>query len=174
MNTPYFELTVPLFQKNLRSLKGFLTKGFAYATETGMSEADFLASKLAPDMFPLVKQIQMITDNAKGTTARLAGVEPMSLPDTETTIAELMARIEKVEAYLAMFTESQFADAGTRVVTISYYPGQFITGNDYLLQSALPNFFFHMSTAYGIIRMNGAPIGKSDFIGGANFQPLTV
>lgn len=174
MNSPYFELTVPLFQKNLRNLTTLLSKGSEHAIAVGMSEADFLASKLAPDMFPLVTQIQMITDNAKGAVARLAAVEPISLPDTETTVAELLARIEKVQTYLAIFTAEQFATAGERLVTLPYFPGQFITGHDYLIEYALPNFFFHMSTAYGIMRMIGVPLGKGDFIGGMNLQPLAA
>lgn len=172
MNTPYFELSAPFFTKNLKGLKTILTKGAAHATSVGMSEADFLASKLAPDMFPLVKQVQIATDNAKGATARLAGVEPMSLPDTETTVAELVARIEKVEAYLATFTPEQFADAAERQITLAYFPGTFITGHDYLTEYALANFFFHFNMAYAIVRMVGTPLGKGDYIGGMNMQEL--
>ncbi len=165
-------MTVPFFQKNLTSLKGILVKGAEHATSVGMSEADLLTSKLAHDMFPLVKQIQIATDNAKGATARLAGVEPMTLADDETTVAQLLVRIEKVEAYLATFTPEQFSDAAERKVTLHYFPGKFITGHDYLLQYAIPNFFFHMNMTYAIVRMIGAPLGKSDYIGGANFQEL--
>lgn len=174
MNTPYYEMTVPFFTKNLRSLKVFLEKGAAHAASVGMSEVDLLDSKLAPDMFPLVKQVQIATDNAKGITARLAGTEPMSLPDTETTIAELMARIEKVETYLATFTPEQFVDAADRQIILPYFPGTFMTGHDYLTEYALANFFFHLTTAYGVLRMVGVPLGKADFIGGANMQPLVA
>ncbi len=174
MNSPYFELTAPFFLKNLKSLKSILTKGAAHAASVGMSEADLLASKLAPDMFPLLKQIQIATDNAKGATARLAGVEPLSLPDTETTVAELIARIERVEAHLATFTPEQFVGADERQITLAYYPGTFITGHDYLTEYALANFFFHLNMAYGILRMVGTPLGKGDYIGGMNMQPLAA
>jgi len=174
MNSPYFEMTAPLFIKNLKSLRAVLAKGAEHAASVGMSEADLLDSKLAPDMFPLIKQIQIATDNAKGATARLAGVAPMSVPDTETTVTELIARIEAIEAHLATFTADQFADAAERQITLPYFPGQFITGHDYLTEYALANFFFHMNMAYAIIRMTGASIGKGDYIGSMTMQPLAA
>ena len=174
MNTQYFELTAPLFLKNLKNLKSILAKGAAHAESVGMSEADLLASKLAPDMFPLVKQIQIATDNAKSATARLAGVEPLSLPDTETTIAELMSRIEIVEAHLATFTAAQFVGADERQITLPYFPGMFMAGHDYLAEHALANFFFHLNMSYAILRMVGTPLGKGDYIGGMNMQELAA
>jgi hypothetical protein len=174
MNSLYFEMTAPFFLKNLKSLKSILTKGTAHAVSVGMSETDLLASKLAPDMFPLLKQIQIATDNAKGATARLAGVAPLSLPDTETTVAELIARIEVVEAHLATFTPEQFVGADERQITLPYFPGTYITGHDYLTEYALANFFFHLNMAYAILRMVGTPLGKGDYIGGMNMQELAA
>ena len=174
MNTPYFEMTVPLFQKNLRNLKGILTKGALFAETANMSETDLLQSRLAPDMFPLVKQVQIATDNAKGATARLAGVEPMKFLDEEITIAQLVERIEKVEAYLGTFTPEQFVEAGTRKVTLPYFPGKFILGHDYLTEYALANFFFHMNMSYAILRMVGVPLGKGDYIGDMHMQEVTA
>ena len=137
-----------------------------------MSEADLLASRLAPNMFTLVQQVQVATDNAKGATARLAGAEPMSLVDNEMTVAALITRIEKVEAYLATFTAEQFTDAADRKITLPYFPGKFISGQDYLSEYALPNFFFHLNMTYAILRMVGVPLEKADYIGGANFKEL--
>jgi hypothetical protein len=172
MNTPYFEMTVSLFTKNLRSLKAILAKGAEHSASVGMSEADLLNSRLAPDMFPLVKQVQIATDNAKGAAARLGEADPFVLPDEETTIAELIARIEKVEIYLATFTAEQFVGADERVITLPYYPGKFMTGHDYLSEFALANFFFHFNMSYAILRMVGVQLGKGDYIGGMNMQEL--
>jgi uncharacterized protein len=172
MNAPYFEMTVPLFAKNLRSLKAILAKGAEHAKSIGMSEADLLNSRLAPDMFPLVKQVQIVTDNAKGAVARLGEADALVLPDEETTIAELIARIEKVEVYLATFTAEQFAGADERVITLPYYPGKFMTGHDYLSEFALANFFFHFNMSYAILRMVGVTLGKGDYIGGMNMREL--
>jgi len=165
-------MTVPFFTKNLRSLKAILAKGAEHAKSAGMSEADLLDSRLAPDMFPLVKQVQIATDNAKGAVARLADAEPLVLPDEETTIAQLIERIEKVEVYLATFTPEQFDGADTRSITLPYYPGKFMTGHDYFTEFALANFFFHFNMAYAILRMVGVPLGKGDYIGGMNMQEL--
>ena len=172
MNTPYFDMTVPFFEKNLRSLKGILAKGAEHAKVVGMSESDLLASRLAPDMFSLSKQIQIATDNAKGAVARLADAEPLVLPDEETTVAQLIERIEKVEVYLATFTPEQFAGADDRMITLPYYPGKFITGHDYLTEFALANFFFHFNMSYAILRMVGVALGKGDYIGGMNLQEI--
>ncbi len=174
MNTPYFEMTVPFFTKNLRSLKTILAKGAEHAKTVGMSEADLLQSKLAPDMFPLIKQVQIATDNAKGAVARLADAEPLPLADEETTVAELIIRIEKVEAYLATFTPEQFDDADERAITLPYFPGKFMTGRDYLTQYVLANFFFHFNMSYAILRMVGVPLGKGDYMGGVNMQELAA
>lgn len=174
MNAPYFEMTVPLFEKNLRSLKGILAKGGEHAKAVGLSDSDLLDSRLAPDMFPLVKQVQIATDNAKGAVARLAEADPLILPDEETTVAQLIERIEKVEVYLATFTPEQFAGADDRSITLPYYPGKFITGHDYLTEFALANFFFHFNMSYAILRMAGVPLGKGDYIGGMNMQEVAV
>lgn len=172
MNTAYFELTVPFFQKNLRSLKSILAKGAEHAASVNMSETDLLQSRLAPDMFPLVKQVQIATDNAKGAVARLTGTEIMMLADDETTVAALIERIEKVEVYLATFTAEQFAGADTRSITLPYFPGKFITGHDYLTEYVLANFFFHFNMSYAILRMIGVPLSKGDYIGGMNLQEV--
>lgn len=172
MNTPYYEMTVPFFTKNLRSLKAILAKGAEHAASVGMTDADLLDSRLAPDMFPLVKQVQITTDNAKGAVARLSDAEPLVLPDEETTIAQLIERIEKVEVYLATFTPEQFETADTRSITLPYFPGKFITGHDYMTEYVLANFFFHFNMSYAILRTVGVPLGKGDYIGGMNMQEL--
>ena len=131
MHVPYFDVTVPVFKKNLLIAKGLLQKGFEHATEVGMTEEAFLNQKLVPDMFPLVKQVQILTDNAKGAVSRLTDVEAPVFADTETTVAELVARIDGVVAYLETFASDQFADAAARKIILPYIPDKYQTGSDY-------------------------------------------
>ncbi|HVY72961.1 MAG TPA: DUF1993 domain-containing protein [Candidatus Paceibacterota bacterium] len=161
-----YEFTIPVFIKMLGGLKGVLKK----AGEHGLDEATLLNDKLAPDMFPLVKQVQVATDNAKGVAARLSGTEVPKYEDTETTLAELDTRIDKTIAYLNTVTKESFANAANVQVTLPYFPGKFMTGYDYAREYAIPNFFFHVATAYGIIRKNGVQIGKADYMN--NSLPL--
>ena len=165
MSISYYDVTVPMFIKNLTNLKAFLEKGAAHALEMGVSEADFLGARLSPDMFPLLKQIQIATDNAKGAAARLTDVDPLKIEDVETTMAELCARIDTVVAFLKTFTKEQFTEAATKQITVQYYPGKYFTGHDYLVEFVIPNFFFHMNMAYAIIRASGVPLGKGDYLG---------
>lgn len=166
MNISYFDVTVPVFIRSLSNLKTFLRKGADHAKEIGTAEVDFLALQLSPDMFPLKRQIQISTDNAKGSVARLTGTVPLMIEDTETTVAELEARIDQVIAHLRTYTPDQFAKAATQEVTLPYFPGKHFVGHDFLVEYALPNFFFHVSMAYAIIRASGVPLGKADYLGG--------
>jgi uncharacterized protein len=165
MSLSYYDVTVPVFTKTLTNLKQFLQKGAVHALETGLSESDFLNLKLAPDMFPLSRQIQISTDNAKGAVARLTETEPLVIPDTETTVAELVARIDTVIAHLETYTPERFAQAAETTPTLPYFPGKHFVGHDYLVEYALPNFFFHVNMAYAIIRHSGVPLGKADYVG---------
>ena len=165
MSISYYDVTVPIFKKSLTNLKSFLRKGVEHASENGVTEVQYLDLQLSPDMFPLRRQIQIATDNARGSVARLAGVAPLVLDDTETTLAELEARVDKVVAYLDAVTPEQFTAAATAMVTLPYFPGKHFTGHDYLVEYALPNFFFHVTTAYAIIRSSGVPLGKRDYLG---------
>ncbi len=172
MHTSYFDLIVPLVRRNLVNLRALLEKGEAFAAEHQMSEETLLASRLAPDMFPLLKQVQVATDNAKGMTARLAGIAPMSLPDTETSLAELYTRIDTVLAHLDTYTAEHFADAPSRQITLPYFPGVYFTAQDYVVEFALANFFFHINTSYAILRSIGVPLEKQDYLGPLTLQPL--
>lgn len=161
----YYAFTVPFFKKNLENLSALLTKAEAYMLVNHVPESELLQAALTTDMFPLVKQVQIATDNAKGACARLAGVEVPSMEDSETTIAALHARIQKTITFLDTLTEDQFEGAHDRVVTMKYFPGMHFIGHDYLIEYAIPNFLFHVSTAYAILRMRGVEIGKADFLG---------
>ena len=165
MQQPYYEMTVPIFKKMLENLDHLLSCGAAYALEKGISEETMLSNRLAPDMFPLSKQIQIATDNAKGCVARLIGIEPPLMEDTETTVTELHARIAKTIAFLDTVTPDQFAQAEAQKVTLKYFPGKHFLGHGYLTQYAIPNFFFHVGTAYALLRAMGADIGKKDYLG---------
>lgn len=163
----HYDLTVPLFTKSLRGLHTVITK----AKEHGLPQ-DFLTSSLAPDMFPFVRQVQIACDNAKGAVARLAQVEGPKFPDTEATWDELLARVEATIAFVESVTAEQFAGAADVKVTLPYFPGTYMTGSEYLVQYALPNFFFHVTTAYALVRQAGVVIGKADYMNGLPLRPL--
>lgn len=169
---PTYQFTVPVFQKSLKALDGLLVKAQAYAAEKQLNEAELLQERLAPDMFPFVKQVQVACDNAKGAAARLSGAEAPSHADEEKTLEELRARIAKTLAYLDTITEASFDGADQRQITLPYFPGKFMHGFDYAREYALPNFFFHVTTAYAILRKHGAQIGKADYMGGLPFQDV--
>ncbi len=156
----------------LRNVAGFLTAGKKHAEELGFDVNNLLNARLAPDQFALKRQIQIISDTSKFAAARLAGKEAPSWADDEETYEELEARIEKSIAYLSDFTEGDFEGAADRRVTLGFMPGHYVVGGDYLVQFAQPNFFFHVSLAYAILRHNGVPLGKRAYIGSMNFKPL--
>jgi hypothetical protein len=167
MHTTY-DYTVPVFIKGLSGLKIILQKAQAH----GLDETTLLNDRLAPDMFPLVKQVQVACDGAKGASARLAGVEVPVFEDTEVTFAELFERIDKTIAFVQTISSDAFTDADTRQITLPYFPDKFLSGFDYAREYALPNFFFHIAMTYALIRKNGVAIGKADYINGLPLQDL--
>jgi hypothetical protein len=144
-----------------------LSKGEADAKARKIDPQVFLQARLAPDMFPFTRQIQITTDQVKGGMARLAGVEVPSWEDKEVSFADLHARVDKAIAFVKTFKPAQFEGAETRKVELKF-PNATLTfsGRDYLYGFVLPNFYFHMTTAYAILRHNGVPLGKRDFTGG--------
>jgi hypothetical protein len=170
MQNPMYEFSAPIFIKQLGGLKNILTKSEAFCREKGMSEEEFLNLRLWEDMFPFVKQVQVACDNAKGATARLAGVEVPSYEDNEKTFAELQARVDKTLEFVKSVPESAFANAETAKVSLPYWKGKHTDGFTYLRQYALPNFLFHTVTAYDIARKTGVPVGKSDYINGLELK----
>lgn len=161
-----YDLTVPVFTRLLGNLEALLDKGTAHAEAKKFDSAVLLAARLAPDMFPLTKQVQIAADFAKGGVARLTGAEPPKWEDTESSIAELKVRIARTREFVESHTPAQFADALERRVEIKL-GGQpvALSGLDYLNRVVLPNFYFHLVTAYDILRHNGVELGKRDFIG---------
>ena len=165
MNTTY-EFTVPVFVKHLGGVKIVLEKVEAFLKEKGMSEEEFLQSRMWEDMFPFVKQVQISCDNAKGAVARLAGMEVPKFEDNEKTIAELQARVDKTLEFVKSVPETAFSGAAEVKVSLPYWKEQYMTGHNYARFYAFLNFLFHVSTAYDLARKAGVPVGKSDYMNG--------
>jgi hypothetical protein len=161
-----YDASVPVFVRMLGNLKGILQKAEAHATARKIDPNALLADRLYPDMFAFARQVQLSTDFAKGAGARLAGVEVPKYEDTEATFSDLSKRIDKTIGFLRGLKKESYEGSETREVTLSIggQPTKF-EGLNYLLNFALPNFYFHMTTAYDILRHNGVEIGKRDFIG---------
>ena len=161
-----YQASVPQFIKMLGNLKSILDKAATHATSKKIDESVFVNARLSPDMLPLTAQVQIATDFARGTTARLVGVEPPKVEDNEKSFAELTARIDAAITYVRTFSAAQVDGSETRQITrtIREAPKTF-SGQDYLIQFSLPNFYFHVTTAYAILRHNGVEIGKLDFLG---------
>lgn len=166
MSISMYQASVPAFVRGLTNLSAILDKAAADAAARKIDPAVLINSRLAPDMFPLARQIMIAADFAKGPVARLAGVELPKYEDNETTIAEFKARIDKTIAFVKSFTPSQIDGSEEKDINISI-AGNPVTfkGLPYLVDFALPNFYFHLASAYAILRHNGVPIGKRDFIG---------
>jgi hypothetical protein len=151
--------------KMLENLDRWLDKGAEHATAKKFDVDSLLISRLAPDQFPLSRQIQSACDAAKFAAARAAGKEAPKHPDTEATVKELKERIAAVVAYLRSFSEADFEGAEDRPVPLGFMPGKGMKGGIYVREMALPNFFFHVTTAYAILRHNGVDLGKRDYLG---------
>lgn len=160
------QMSVPIFAKTLGNLSAVLDKAAAHAEAKKIDPSVLLQSRLYPDMFPLLRQVQLASDFAKGSVARLAGQEPPKYEDTETTIADVKARIARTIEFIQSIDAAKFEGAETREIALKIRDTvQKYAGLAYLSHVALPNFFFHAATAYGILRHNGVELGKRDFIG---------
>ena len=152
-------------KKMLGQLDTWLDKATAHAKTKSFDANTLLQSRLAPDQFPLVRQIQVACDTAKLATARLAGKDAPSHPDTETTIDEIRARVASVRKYLDGFTAKDFEGAAERTISQPRWEGKTMSGADYFREHATPNFFFHMTHAYALLRHAGVDVGKRDYLG---------
>jgi uncharacterized protein len=166
MTLTMYQASVPVFLQGLKNLSGILGKAAAQAAERKIEPMVLLNDRLAPDMFPLTRQVQIASDHAKGAVARLAGVEVPRFEDVETFFDELQQRLSRVAEFVKSFDAAQIDGSEEREITLPI-GGRAMTfsGQTYLLHFALPNFFFHQTTAYAILRHNGIAIGKRDFIG---------
>ena len=156
-----YDSSAPVFVTMLRNMRAWLDKA---ATEK--SEAELLEARLIEDMYPLPKQYQLVSDSAKGAVARLAGMEAPSMPDTEASFAELQQRCDKTIAFVESVDRSAFAGAEERMIELKFANGMGYrwNGADYLRNFVLPNFYFHATTAYAIMRAQGVSLGKPDFL----------
>jgi hypothetical protein len=163
--------SVTQLRKMLGNLDGWLRKAEAHAKAKSFDPNVLLASRLAPDQYPLVRQVQAACDGAKFAAARLATKEPPKHPDTEQTMDELHARIASVTSYLGTFAEKDFDGAEARIVKLPR-EGKGMVGSDYLVEVALPNFYFHVNHAYAILRHNGVDLGKNDYLGARTLRDV--
>jgi len=157
--------TVQIFAKTLDNLEKWLDKACDHAKARSFDPEILVSARLAPDQYPLCQQVQTACDQAKYAAAYLGGVEAPSHPDTEKSLAELRERIRKCLAFVASVKEADYAGADERKVAPNWLGGKWLTGADYLAHVAVPNFYFHVTTAYAILRSNGVPLGKMDYIG---------
>ena len=167
MPVPMSQSCLPALEIGLNALSALLDKADAFAAEKKIDPAILVAWRLAPDMYAFARQIQIVTDQAKAGSARLAGVEPPRFEDTETTIEQLKARIAKTLTFLKTIDARQVDASGDREITFPLGPDRTgrMKGADYLNHFVLPNFYFHLTTAYAILRQCGVELGKRDFIG---------
>jgi hypothetical protein len=164
--------SITQFKKMLTNLDGWLRKAEAHAKAKSFEPSTLLVARLAPDQYPLVRQVQSSCDTAKFAAARLTGKEAPKHPDTEQTMDELHARIASVTSWLAGFAESDFEGADARVVKLPWLEGKGLAGKDYLVEMATANFYFHVTHTYAILRHNGVDLGKTDFIGSLTLRDL--
>lgn len=160
----YFE-TLKQMKKHLGQLDKWLETAGTLAETKRFDAKNFMGLRLAVDQFPFSRQVQVVCDTVKTAAARLGGKEAPSHPDTEQTLEELRARIKAVIAYVDSFTAKDFEGAATRTITQPRWEGKTMTGADYFLEHAQPNFYFHLTTAYAILRHNGVGLGKRDYLG---------
>jgi hypothetical protein len=160
----YYEMFCQM-KKQLGQLDKWLEAAAAFAATKSFDPKVFLGLRLAPDQFAFARQVQVTCDTAKVAAARLAGKEAPAHPDTEETLDELRARVRTVVSYLDGFTAKDFDAAAARTVTQPRWEGKTMSGADYFLEHAVPNFFFHLTHAYAILRHNGVNLGKRDYLG---------
>lgn len=167
MSLSMYQLTVPALKKGINNLAGVLAKAKAHCAEKQIDPAALLHDRLFPNMFPLVRQVQVACDQAKNAAAYCAGLEPPVYEDTEAGFDELIARIAKTVAYLDQLDPARIDGSEERPISfaIGAYRMAFPSGQVYLQNFVLPNFYFHLTTAYNILRHNGVDLGKGDFLG---------
>ena len=162
-----YDRSVPVFIHGLTAMSKILDKAEADCTARKIDPTVLLTDRLYPDMLPFTRQIQIASDQARRGIARLAGIEPQPIADTESSFADLRSRIATTIGFLSSITPEQLSDAATRTVTIKAGPRELtFTGADYLALYVIPNFYFHLTVAHCILRANGVPVGKADFLGG--------
>lgn len=165
-----YELTIPQFQKTLTNLRSILTKAQNYADTKKFDSEVLMQSRLAPDQFNFLRQVQIACDTAKLSASRLTGKEAPFHDDAEKTLPQMIARVDSVISYLNSFSEKDFQNSETQKITHARWEPKWLTGKDFVIHHAIPNFYFHVTTAYAILRHNGLDIGKKDYLGEMPFK----
>ena len=166
-----YHLVIRQFAHTLKNLDAIIGKAVSHAEAKKFDVNNFCTSRVAPDMLPFSVQIRIATDQAKAAAANLSGKEALKLEDNETTIEELRGRIRRCVSYLDSFSEKDFEKVTAKtVIQLAYPPGKAMLANEYLFGRQIPNFFFHVSTAYNLLRQGGVEIGKMDFLGNLPMQ----
>ncbi|WP_293883752.1 DUF1993 family protein [Sphingomonas sp.] len=166
MTLSMYQASAPIFLRQFAALTAIITKAEAFAAAGNFDEAQFIDARLAPDMLNFAKQVQIATDGAKAGIARLAGVEIPAFPDSEVTFAQLKARIAKTVAFIESVPAAGVDGSENKAIAFKIRDRDLaFTGQSFLLHFVLPNFFFHVTTAYAILRHKGVQIGKMDFLG---------
>lgn len=166
----YFEAYTRQFPRALKNLVAILDKGAAFADSKKIEAEVLWNSRLAPDQFNLIRQVQIACDTAKLGASRMSGKEAPAFEDNEKTLADLKNRVNKTIAYLETLKEKDFEGAAERKITTPRWENKWLRGHDYFLEHVTPNIYFHVTTAYAILRHNGVDIGKKDYLGQLSFQ----
>lgn len=171
MHNTYY-LASQMTVKSMKSMIVILGKAETWIKENNKTEKEFLDAKLAPDMFSFIKQVQIMSDNARGMVARFVGVDIPKMEDNEESFQDLVVRLNKTIEFVESFDEKSFDKADEQKIVLPYIQGKYQTASDYLIMHAVPNFYFHTVAAYSILRNLGIPLQKSDYIGGLNLHSL--
>jgi uncharacterized protein len=163
---------VPQFSKMLRNLSGLLDKAQAHAEQKKFDVANLLNARLIADQFSFLRQVQITCDTAKGYAAKLSGQQPPKHEDNETTLPQLKERIQKTIAYLETVRADQFKGWESQKILNPRKEGKYLPGNEFAMEHAIPNFYFHITTAYSILRHNGVDVGKKDYLGEIRYRDL--
>jgi len=165
-----YKTSIPLFTKLLRNLSAILDKAATHASAKKFEMEVLFQSRLSPDQFPMGRQIQIACDTAKLCASRLTGKEGPVNNDSEKTLAEFKSRIESTLSYLETFSGNDFKGSNERHITQPRWEGKYLTGEEFVFHHAVPNFYFHVTTTYAILRHNGVDIGKKDYLGSLPFK----
>lgn len=165
-----YELTVPQFSKTLQNLSRILEKSAQHAETKKFDVEVLLNSRLAPDQFHLIRQVQIACDTAKLCVSRLTGKEAPTHDDKEKSLPELKSRIEQTIGFLNSVSKKDFENSQSKQISQPRWEGKWLTGEEYVLHHAIPNIYFHVTTAYSILRHNGVDIGKKDYLGELPFK----
>ena len=166
-----FDLSVGLMAPKLANLTHWIDQAMQWAEERGFDPEVLVQARLFPDQFTFARQVQSACDTAKFAASRVTASEAPSFADDETTLAQLKARVERTVAYLGEYSAADFEGAESNKVVLPFLPDNWVKPVDYLREFAAPNFYFHLTTAYAILRHNGVPLGKRTFLGSITLQP---